>query len=101
MWLDQYQKGKLVVEVDTRDLSREIHRFGAVGEKLAAAAIIAGSVVAAGIVLAALLFAGEGLGDSSVLPLALAVTFLVLLGAGLWAAWRLSRQEPDERSPSG
>ena len=30
-WLDQYQKGKLVVEVDTTDLNREVGRFAAMG----------------------------------------------------------------------
>ena len=90
-WLDQYQKGKLVVELDTKDLSRELGRFGDVGRQLAAAAIIAGTVVATGIVLAALLFSGQAASASVLLPVALVAVFLVLLLVGLVVAYRLFR----------
>jgi ubiquinone biosynthesis protein len=90
-WLDQYQKGKLVVELDTRDLSREIGKFSSVGRQLASAAIVAGSVVAVGIVLAAMLFGGQSASSSYLVPVVLTVVFMVLLLAGLAAAYRLIR----------
>ncbi len=101
-WLDQYQKGKLVVELDTRDLSRQIGRFSSVGRQLAAAAIVAGTVVAVGIVLAAMLFTGQDTGTSYLVPVLLTVVFMVLLLAGLAAAYRLIRPSPgdtDDLSP--
>jgi hypothetical protein len=91
-WLDQYQKGKIVVELDTSDLGREIGRFSAVGRQLSAAAIVAGCVVATGIVVAALFFAGETAESFFLMPVVLVVVFLVLLVVGMAAAWRLFRQ---------
>jgi ubiquinone biosynthesis protein len=98
-WLDQYQKGKIVVELDTSDLSKEIGRFGLVGRQLAGAAIIAGSVIASGIVVAALVFAGPNSGLFYLLPAALVVGFLLLLVIGIVVAFRLLRPEgADQRN---
>jgi hypothetical protein len=99
-WLDQYQKGKLVVEVDVKDLSREIGRFSVVGGQLASAAIVAGSVVATGIVLAALMFSGETFREFSLLPALLVIVFLGLLVVALVAAVRLVRS-PSRGSGEG
>lgn len=94
-WLDQYQKGKVVVELDTSDLGRELGRFSVVGRLLAGAAILAGAVVATGIVVAALLFAGADAGMGSLLPIAMVGIFVVLLIAGMSVAWRLLRLPVD------
>jgi predicted unusual protein kinase regulating ubiquinone biosynthesis (AarF/ABC1/UbiB family) len=94
-WLDQYQKGKVVVELDTSDLGREIGRFSVIGRLLAGSAILAGAVVATGIVVAALLFSGADAGFGTLLPALMVVVFMVLLLAGMVAAWRLLRL-PDE-----
>ena len=88
-WLDQYQKGKLVVEVDTTDLNREVGRFAAMGGQLAAAAIVAGAVVGAGIVVAALIFAGPT--QDTLLPAILVIVFLGLVLVGVVMAWRMFR----------
>ena len=98
-WLDQYQKGKLVVEVDTTDLSQEIHRIGDIAQRLASAAIIAGSVVALGIVLAALLTTSQSGVFYSLLPLVLAVVFVALLIGGLVVAYRMLRRPADPDGP--
>jgi ubiquinone biosynthesis protein len=95
-WLDQYQKGKVVVELDTSDLGREIGRFSVVGRLLAGAAILAGAVVATGIVVAALLFSGTDAGLGSLLPAAMVGIFVVLLMAGMAVAWRLLRLPVDD-----
>jgi ubiquinone biosynthesis protein len=94
-WLDQYQKGKVVVELDTSDLGREIGRFSVIGRLLAGAAILAGAVVATGIVVAALLFAGPETGAGSVLPTVMVLAFVGLLAAGMVVAWRLLRLPED------
>jgi ubiquinone biosynthesis protein len=99
-WLDQYQKGKLVVEVDVKDLSKEIGRFSVVGGQLASAAIVAGSGVATGIVLAALMFSGETFREFSLLPALLVIVFLGLLVVALVAAVRLVRS-PSRGSGEG
>jgi ubiquinone biosynthesis protein len=88
-WLDQYQKGKLVVEVDTTDLNREVGRFAVVGGQLAAAAIIAGAVVGAGIVVAALIFAQPT--EGTLLPAILVLVFVGLVLMGVVMAWRMFR----------
>jgi hypothetical protein len=96
-WLDQYQKGKLVVEVDTTDLNREVGNFAAVGGQLAAAAIVAGAVVGAGIVVAALIFAGPS--QNTVLAPLLVLVFLALVLVGVIMAWRMFRgASPDRNS---
>jgi ubiquinone biosynthesis protein len=102
-WLDQYQKGKIVVEIDTADLSKEIGRFSVVGAQLAGAAIIAGAVIASGIVVAALVFAGPNSGLFYLLPAALVVGFLLLLVIGIVVAFRLLRTDrsKNERGPTG
>ena len=97
-WLDQYQKGKLVVEVDTADLNREVGRFAVVGGQLAAAAIIAGAVVGAGIVVAALIFAQPTAG--SVLPAVLVIVFVALVLMGVVMAWRMFRGASPDRENS-
>ena len=88
-WLDQYQKGKLVVEVDTTDLNREVGRFAVVGGQLAAAAIVAGAVVGAGIVVAALIFAEPTQG--TLVPALLVLVFVALVLMGVVMAWRMFR----------
>jgi hypothetical protein len=102
-WLDQYQKGKIVVELDTSDLGREIGRFSVVGRQLAGAAIVAGAVVASGIVVAALVFAGPSSDWFYLLPLVLVAVFAVLLVVGMLAAYRLFRpvQDVDDRDRPG
>ena len=95
-WLDQYQKGKVVVELDTADLGRQIGLFSAVGRQLAAAAIVAGSVIATGIVVAALISAEPTTGLFALLPAILAALFLILLVMGIAAAWRLFRKPSSD-----
>ena len=58
-WLDQYQKGKIVVEVNTADLSREIGKVSQIGQMLAAGMVIAGMIIATGIVFTATLAVGH------------------------------------------
>ena len=97
-WLDQYQKGKLVVEVSTTDLSREIGRASQIGQTLAAAMVIAGTIIATGIVFTATLLSGTNIVVILPLPVIFLVIFLALLVVGVRVTSRMLKgfSEPDE-----
>jgi len=97
-WLDQYQKGKIVVEVNTADLSREIGKVGRVGQTLAAGIILAGAIIATGIVFTATLLSGTNIVIFLPLPIILLIIFVALLVVGVRVTNRMlsSPVEPDE-----
>jgi hypothetical protein len=45
-WFDQFNKGKFVVEIDTRDLSREMAKLNVLGRNLTVALIVIGQLLA-------------------------------------------------------
>jgi ubiquinone biosynthesis protein len=97
-WLDQYQKGKIVVEVNTADLSREIGKVGQVGQTLAAGIILAGAIIATGIVFTATLVSGTNIVLFLPLPVILLILFVALLVVGVRVTNRMlsGPVEPDE-----
>jgi len=97
-WLDQYQKGKIVVEVNTADLSREIGKVGQVGQTLAAGIILAGAIIATGIVFTATLVSGTNIVIFLPLPVILLILFVALLVVGVRVTNRMlsGPVEPDE-----
>jgi ubiquinone biosynthesis protein len=96
-WLDQYQKGKIVVEVNTTDLSREIGRVSRIGQMLAAGMVIAGMIIATGIVFTATLLSGINVVFFLPLPVIFLVIFVALLLVGLRVASQLlSRRVTDD-----
>jgi len=97
-WLDQYQKGKIVVEVNTADLSREIGKVGRVGQTLAAGIILAGAIIATGIVFTATLMSGTNIVIFLPLPIILLIIFVALLVVGVRVTSRMlgGPDEPDE-----
>ena len=88
-WLDQYQKGKIVVEVNTADLSREIGKVGKVGQTLAAGIILAGAIIATGIVFTATIMSGTNIVIFLPLPVILLIIFVALLVVGIRVASRM------------
>jgi ubiquinone biosynthesis protein len=94
-WLDQYQKGKIVVEVNTADLSREIGKVGKVGQMLAAGIILAGAIIATGIVFTATLLSETTIVVFLPLPIILLVIFVALLVVGVRVTSRML-SDPDE-----
>ncbi len=88
-WLDQYQKGKIVVEVNTADLSREIGKIGRVGQTLAAGIILAGAIIATGIVFTATLTSGTNIVIFLPLPIILLIIFVALLVVGVRVTSRM------------
>ena len=95
-WLDQYQKGKIVVEVNTADLSREIGRVSEIGKMLAAGMILAGMIIATGIIFTATLLSGTNIVIFLPLPVILLLVFVALLLVGIRVTSRMLRG-PDER----
>jgi ubiquinone biosynthesis protein len=94
-WLDQYQKGKIVVEVNTADLSREIGKVGKVGQTLAAGIILAGAIIATGIVFTATLISDANIVIFLPLPVILLIIFVALLVVGVRVTSRMLG-DPDE-----
>ena len=45
-WFDQFNKGKFVVEIDTRDLSRQMAKMTVLGRNLTVALIVIGQLLA-------------------------------------------------------
>jgi ubiquinone biosynthesis protein len=97
-WLDQYQKGKIVVEVNTADLSREIRRVSGIGQMLAAGMIIAGMIIATGIGFTATLLTSTPITIILPLPVIFLIIFVALLVVGVRVTSRMLRSpvEPDE-----
>jgi ubiquinone biosynthesis protein len=85
-WLDQYEKGRLTVELDTSDLSRQIGEFSVAIQSLAIGFILAGVVVGTAMGVA---FAGQAAGRGYWLLMAL---FLCSLLVSIIIGWRLIRK---------
>ena len=94
-WMDQFGKGRIVVEVDTADLNRQIGRIGGLGRQLAIGMLVTGQLIGTAILTVVLLqpaavefqtFAYFGL-----------IAFAVTLVISLYVLWRALRApEPDE-----
>jgi ubiquinone biosynthesis protein len=84
-WLDNYQKGRFEVTVDTSDLGKHIDRFNVSTERLMVGMILAGMLVGGAIVLAAPTETEIGV----YFKLALLVIFVFAAGIGLWLVFRI------------
>ncbi len=73
-WLDQYQKGRFVVTVDTSDLERGLTSIGSVSRNLTIGLIMAGQLIALAVVLAVLI-SSETLGGEL-----LTIVFVAFVG---------------------
>jgi ubiquinone biosynthesis protein len=85
-WLDQYLQGKLIVHVDTQDLTEHIDGVGATFTKLTAGLIVTGMIIGTAIVTTQL---WQLSGDQKVLPYLAMLMFVVLLLVGSWLSWRM------------
>jgi hypothetical protein len=92
-WLDNYQKGRFEVVVDTSDLSRSVEKFNISAERLMAGMILAGMLIGGAIALA---LPAENVAGVY-LKLLVLVVFLIAAGLGLWLVirilWRGFREE--------
>ncbi len=58
-WLDQYQRGKFVVTLDTSDLQKGLTSVGSVSRNLTVGLIVAGQLIAVALVLAVIVLSGS------------------------------------------
>jgi ubiquinone biosynthesis protein len=94
-WLDNYQKGRFEIFVDTSDLGKHIDRFNVSAERMMVGMILAGMLIGGAIALAvpAATIVGE------YIKLAVLLIFVFAAALGLWLVfrilWRSFRQESD------
>ncbi len=92
-WLDNYQKGRFEVVIDTSDLSRSVEKFNISAERLMAGMILAGMLIGGAIALAVPTETEVGV----YLKLLVLVIFVIAAGLGLWLVlrilWRGFREE--------
>jgi ubiquinone biosynthesis protein len=85
-WLDQYEKGRVTVEVDTRELNDRLDQFNGTARTIALAMMLLGMVVGSGI---ATTMTGSVMGiEFATIAFGL---FAVSMGASLIMVWRLLR----------
>jgi predicted unusual protein kinase regulating ubiquinone biosynthesis (AarF/ABC1/UbiB family) len=97
-WFDQFNKGKLVVEIDTRDLARQMAKINVLGRNLTVALIVIGQLLATA-VFAFLLTQPDVAAVAGFLPGLVVVLFfgaLVLSFVVLRRVWSGSEEEEDE-----
>ena len=83
-WLDQYMQGKLIVHVDTQDLTEHIDSLGTTFTKLSAGLIITGMIIGSAIVTTQL---WQFRADLAILPALAMVVFVTLLLVGARLIW--------------
>jgi len=57
-WLDQYQKGRFEVHVDTSDLAKEVGRINGLGRQIVLAIVLVGMIIGSAIAMNAVVAAG-------------------------------------------
>jgi ubiquinone biosynthesis protein len=92
-WLDNYQRGRFELFVDTSDLGRSVDKFNISVERLMAGMILAGMLIGGAIALALPSETQAGV----YLKLLVLVIFVIAAGLGLWLVlrilWRGFREE--------
>jgi ubiquinone biosynthesis protein len=86
-WLDQYMSGKLVVHVDTSDLSRHVDALGGHVTRLTAGLIITGMIIGTAIV-SSQMWQLQNAGQEF-LPFVAVTIFVITLFVGLVMVWRM------------
>jgi ubiquinone biosynthesis protein len=86
-WLDQYQKGKVIVNVDTSDLSNRLDTFSVSVRGLTVALVIAGMIIGSAIA-ASSFSALKGSSWWFLAPLGV-IVFIAALVYGAFTAWRM------------
>jgi ubiquinone biosynthesis protein len=86
-WLDNYQKGRFEVVVDTSDLGQHVDRFNASTERLMLGMILTGMLIGGAIALAVPVATIVG----EYIRLAVLLVFVGAAGLGLWLIYRVLR----------
>ena len=88
-WIDQYKRGKLVVEVDTGDLTDQIGKISTLGDRLTVGLVLVGQLIGTAIV--AVLLTQMDTTSYAWLPLIGIGIFLAMLGVSLWVLMKILR----------
>jgi hypothetical protein len=83
-WVNQYLQGKLIVHVDTKDLTEHVDALGTTFSKLTAGLIMTGMIIGTAIVTTQL---WQFRGEEAILPGLALIVFVVLLVAGGRLTW--------------
>jgi hypothetical protein len=97
-WIDQYKRGKLVVEVDTGDLTSQIGMITTLGDRLTVGLVLVGQLIGAAIV--AVLLTQTDTTDHAWPPLIGIGIVLAMLGVSRWVPWKILpsvNPQPDTR----
>jgi ubiquinone biosynthesis protein len=93
-WLDQYQKGRLSVSIETKDLSAQIGEVSNIGRQLAVGMILTGLLLAMALLFATLLLVPSAGAQFPLLPTFVSLGMVVLIFFAVWVVWRLARRTP-------
>src|SRR4029078_6080108 len=93
--LDPFGKGKLVIEVDTSDLNREIGKVSDLGRQLAVGMLVTGQLIGTAI-LAVVLLQPQALEEFQTFAYLGLVSFAFALFVSLYVLYRALRAIPTE-----
>ncbi len=97
-WLDQFGKGKLVVEIDTTELNKEIAKVGDLGRQLAVGMLVTGQLIGTAI-LAIVLLQPATLEEFQTFAYIGLIAFGISLLVSMYVLFRTLRTaEPEDRS---
>ena len=94
-WLDQFNKGKLVVEIDTGDLDQEIGKVSDLGQQVTVGMIVTGQLMGTAI-LAVVLLQPQALEELQTLRVLGLVAFAFALFVSLYVLYRALRAIPTD-----
>ena len=98
-WLDQFGKGKLVVEIDTADLNKQIAKVGDLGRQLAVGMLVTGQLIGTAI-LAVVLLQPTALEEFQTFAYIGLIAFGISLIISMYVLFRalraVGREEADE-----
>lgn len=93
-WMDQFGKGKLVVEIDTSDLNREIGKVSDLGRQLAVGMLVTGQLIGTAI-LAVVLLQPQALEEFQTFAYIGLIAFGISLMVSMYVLYRALRAIPS------
>ena len=95
-WMDQFGKGKIVVEVDTSKLNDQIAKVGDLGRQLAIGMLVTGQLIGTAI-LAVVLLQPSALEEFQTFAYVGLITFGIALVVSMYVLYRALRGDDSDR----
>jgi hypothetical protein len=95
-WMDQFGKGKLVVEIDTSELNKEISKVSDLGRQVAIGMLVTGQLIGTAI-LAVVLLQPQALEEFQTFAYLGLIAFGVSLLVSMYVLFRALRAIPSDR----